>query len=256
MMLSRAKYWLVTLCVATAALPLSAQTEEDCSRGSGTEQHICATPQQPAVRQQGDRRPLEYLPEKPKPQFQVQRTLLNESEYHPLNHKQKFELYLSHTHAPTTFVSAAVDASYSQLFARQNDPRTLRSLSIRYSTAMAASQSDALLRYYVFPVMLRQDPRYFRRPDMDTTSRVTYALSRVVITRSDAGTPTLNTSNIFGVMASESLANTYRPYRDSSASATFGRVGVELLSQAGMNLWREFGPEIRDKFVPKRFRRK
>ena len=75
--------------------------------------------------------------------------------------------------------------------------------------------------------------------------RATDAASRVFITRNDAGERRLNTSYFLGVLTSVAIRNAYRPYWARSTSATFNNFGSTIGSGAGINLFREFGPSIR-----------
>jgi hypothetical protein len=50
----------------------------------------------------------------------------------------------------------------------------------------------------VFPVLLHEDPRYFRRGTGSTKSRLGYALSRTIITKTDSGKKRFNYSEWLG----------------------------------------------------------
>ena len=50
----------------------------------------------------------------------------------------------------------------------------------------------------IFPSLLHQDPRYFRRGVGSTRSRIWYAASRVLITRTDSGARSFNYSEFLG----------------------------------------------------------
>jgi hypothetical protein len=76
-------------------------------------------------------------------------------------------------------------------------------------------------------------------------SRVTYAASRIFIARDDSGKGRLNTSYFLGALTSVAVSTAYRPYWARSSSATFNNFGSTIGSDAGMNLFHEFGPGIR-----------
>jgi hypothetical protein len=75
--------------------------------------------------------------------------------------------------------------------------------------------------------------------------RATYAASRIFITRDDSGKGRLNTSYFLGVLTSVASAAAYRPYWERSTSATFNNFGSTIGSDAGINVFHEFEPGIR-----------
>lgn len=118
----------------------------------------------------------------------------------------------------------------------------------RYRTELATSESRALLSKYLLPVIFRQDPRYHRMEEGGVLRRGFYAASRVLITRSDDGSSTFNTSHVLGALGSRTMANAYLPYHDRTWGHTLQSTGTVLLSDIGRNLLREFGPDLKSKF--------
>jgi hypothetical protein len=92
--------------------------------------------------------------------------------------------------------------------------------------------------------LLRQDPRYYTSTSSSFLGRTTYAASRILITRDDSGERALNSSYFLGVLTSVAIATAYRPYWARSTSATFKTFGSTIGSDAGINLFHEFGPGI------------
>ncbi len=93
--------------------------------------------------------------------------------------------------------------------------------------------------------MLEQDPRYRASPNDSLMNRAAYAASGIFITRDRSGKGKLNTSYLIGVLASVAVHSARRPNRTQSASATFNNFGSTVGSDAGMNVFHEFGPGIR-----------
>src|SRR5579864_9273843 len=69
--------------------------------------------------------------------------------------------------------------------------------------------------------------------------------SRIFITCDDFGKGRLNTSYFLGVLTSVAIHTAYRPYWARSASATFNNFGSTIGSDAGMNVFHEFEPVMR-----------
>ena len=122
----------------------------------------------------------------------------------------------------------------------------------RYRAELATSESRALLSKYLLPVVFHQDPRYHRMEEGGIFRRGLYAASRVLITRTDDGGSTFNTSHVLGALGSRTMANAYLPYHDRTWGHTLKSTGTVLLSDVGRNLMREFGPDLKSKFFSTR----
>ena len=125
----------------------------------------------------------------------------------------------------------------------------------RYGATLADSESAVFFGKFLLPVMLRQDPRYFRMREGSVTRRAFYAMSRIVVTRNDDGSSGFNTSHVLGRFISKAIANSYYPQRDRGFNHTLVNTGNGLVSDVETNLFREFWPDLREKIIPKRFRR-
>jgi hypothetical protein len=111
----------------------------------------------------------------------------------------------------------------------------------------AASFSDFVIGNYmteaVFPTLLHQDPRYFRRETGSVWSRLGSAAGQVFWTRADSGRMQLNISEIGGASAGVALSNIY--YRDNrNASDAATRLGVQISADVVGNVLKEFSPEL------------
>ena len=102
----------------------------------------------------------------------------------------------------------------------------------------------------VFPVLLHEDPRYFRRGTGSIPSRALYALTRVIVTHKDAGGMRFNYSEWLGNASAVAISNAYYP--DSRAISDNGtkllmQVGTDAVSQ----VLKEFWPDIKRKVFHK-----
>ena len=75
--------------------------------------------------------------------------------------------------------------------------------------------------------------------------RASYAASRIFVTNDDSGKRRLNSSYFLGALTSVAIHTAYRPYWARSTSAIFNNFGSTIGSDAGINLFHEFGPAIR-----------
>jgi len=102
----------------------------------------------------------------------------------------------------------------------------------------------------LFPVMLHEDPRYFRRGTGSVGSRTGYALTRIFVTKTDSGGSRFNYSEWLGNATGVAISNAYYPDgRDWSDNATklLEQCATDALSQ----VLKEFWPDIKRKWFHK-----
>jgi hypothetical protein len=169
--------------------------------------------------------------------------------YQPLSRRQKFNVFVQHTYSPYTFAGAAFGAGLAQATgAWHSYGGGMEGYGKRFGASLADSESGALFGRFLFPVLLHEDPRYLRSTSKGPMPRIGYALSRVLVTRDDHGNRRTNLSLILSVFASSGLGNTYYPRDERGLGDTAVRAGNGFLSTAGMNVLREFWPDIKQKF--------
>ena len=128
----------------------------------------------------------------------------------------------------------------------QVTPRLQPSLTAPYKAVLIPEEPRTFFDKYLYPSLRKQDPPYYPSTSGSFVGRATDAASRIFVTRNDAGKRRLNTSYAFlGVLTSVAIHTAYRPYWARSSSATFNNFGSTIGSGAGINLFREFGPGIR-----------
>jgi hypothetical protein len=134
----------------------------------------------------------------------------------------------------------------------------------RFATYAADGTIENFFVGAIFPSVLHQDPRFFPKPQGTFISRAGYAVSRIVITRSDSGKREFNFSEVFGsAMASAISTYSYHPRRAFKglnsmgvpqyyeSDRTLGNTADVWLSQMGYDAititLKEFWPDIRRK---------
>jgi hypothetical protein len=116
----------------------------------------------------------------------------------------------------------------------------------RYGAAFADTTTEAFMVGAVLPSLLRQDPRFYQSRNGRFLHRLGYAVSRIVITRTDSGAEQFNYSEIFGSAISAGISTYgYHPHADRTLPNTAGvwstQVGYDTIS----NVIKEFWPDIR-----------
>jgi hypothetical protein len=99
----------------------------------------------------------------------------------------------------------------------------------------------------VFPSILHEDPRYFRQGRGGVWHRTGYALTRILVTRTDAGTNRFNFSEVLGNSLAVAVSNAYYA-QDREALDNIQRLGLQLGTDAISNVLKEFWPDIKRRF--------
>jgi hypothetical protein len=179
--------------------------------------------------------------------------------YTQLSAHCKFHIFLTTTYSPYTFVSAAFQATLDQ--AQDQWPHYgggMQGWGKRFGATLADTESRRFIQTFALSTILHQDPRYFPSHKRSLISRSRYAATRVLITRSDSGYETFNTSELLGALFTSSLENSYYPRHDRSFGDTMDRFTGALISDATGNLLREFTPDLKRffrKHAPKKILR-
>jgi hypothetical protein len=116
----------------------------------------------------------------------------------------------------------------------------------RFGTTYADFAIENMMTEGVFPTLLHQDPRYFRRREGTGRSRLGYAISRLFITRTDSGRNQFNYSEVVGSATSLAISNAYYP-DGRNVGNNMGRYGLQLGFDAASNILKEFWPDLKRK---------
>ncbi len=166
-------------------------------------------------------------------------------ERRPLTSKQKFQLAVDETIAPSRFLGSAFTAGIGQARDSLHDyGQGWEGYGKRYGSSVASNASSHLFGTGLLPSLTHEDPRYFVKIFGSPKSRILYAMSRVLITRTDEGYSTFNWSNVMGGLMAESLAVSYLPDSERTAGKTFTRFGVRMGFSALDNVVKEYWPTI------------
>ena len=170
----------------------------------------------------------------------------------PLSAKQKFAVAQKDSLDWSVYVMSAGFAGLAQI-QNQNPSfgQGVKGYAERYGGALADQVSGAFLTEAIFPSLLHEDPRYFRRNRGSVWRRTGYAASRIVVTRTDSGGQQFNFSEIAGNCVTVAVSNAYNPQtRDIPDNLEkFGmRLGTDLIT----NVLAEFWPDIKRKLFHRR----
>jgi hypothetical protein len=117
----------------------------------------------------------------------------------------------------------------------------------RYATALADNSIGNFMTSAVLPSLLHQDPRYFELGAGSFWHRAGYAASRSLVTRSRAGRPQFNVSEIGGNGIAALISNAYYQPVDRNALGVVTRWGSQVMWDTLSNELKEFWPDVRRK---------
>jgi hypothetical protein len=182
------------------------------------------------------------------PNYRTSPTL---TDYQPLTVKQKFTMAGQDARDPGTFVLAGLFAAEGQLTGSAPSFGTGPSASAKY---YAAALTDFVVGDYmteaIYPSLLRQDPRYFRRGSGNGWSRLGSALGQIVWTHADHGGSQVNFSEVAGNATAVGISNIYYP-DNRTLTANLSKLAVQLAVDAASNVLKEFAPDL-DRLFSKR----
>lgn len=100
---------------------------------------------------------------------------------------------------------------------------------------------------FILPVAFHQDPRYYTLGRGGIVKRTGYSISRVFITRTDAGNNTFNASEIIGAGAAAGISTLYYPSHYDTWTKTGQRWLVSMGLDGATFLFKEFWPDVNAK---------
>jgi hypothetical protein len=167
----------------------------------------------------------------------------------PQTVKQKFIIAGKNSFDYSSFVIAAIQSGVSM--AGNSYPEFHQGAAgygrYYYHTLLDTADSNFMVAG-VWPVIFRQDNRFYTLGHGGAARRTFYALTRVLVTRTDEGNKTFNASEIIGTGSAAGISTLYYP----DAYHTWTKVGQRwltacIIDSANFTL-KEFWPDINHKF--------
>ncbi|HXC87544.1 MAG TPA: hypothetical protein VNU23_07150 [Candidatus Cybelea sp.] len=122
----------------------------------------------------------------------------------------------------------------------------------RYGAAWADGTIENFWTGAILPSLLRQDPRFYQKGKGGFWHRTGYAMSRIVVTRSDSGNNQFNFSEIFGSAISAGISTySYHPRAEKTLRNTASVWGTQIGYDTLTLVVKEFWPDIRRKLRKK-----
>lgn len=164
---------------------------------------------------------------------------------HPLTPEQKLRIAAKDSFDYPLMIVAA---GYAGLYQLENNHPEFGQGAAGYFKRLGTSYTDQvsgnMLTEGVLPVLFHEDPRYFRLEEGTKTRRALYALTRIVVTRTDSGRTSFNYSEILGNGISSGIGLSYYP-DNRNAEDYLQNWGTQLATDAASQVLKEFWPDIK-----------
>jgi len=179
------------------------------------------------------------------------RTANYTADYHPISKEYKMKIALKDSFDyPLFFVGGA----YAGLYQVENSHPQFGQGAVGYFKRLGTSYADQVIGNMMtegfLPVLLHEDPRYFRIGRGTKWHRAGYALSRIFVTRTDTGAPTFNFAEVMGNGIAAGIGLSY--YQDSRDVKDYlQNWGTQLGTDAVSQVLKEFWPDIKHHYFKK-----
>jgi hypothetical protein len=163
----------------------------------------------------------------------------------PMSLKDKFWLATQDSFDYSSFVSAGIIAGASQ--ANKSYPefgQGAKGFGRYYWHAVADQAVGNYLTEAIVPSVTHEDPRYYTLGHGGFFKRTGYAVSRLLVTRTDAGARTVNFSEIVGNGAGAGISDLYYPSRERTWTKTGQKWVTQIALDGVFNIVKEFWPDI------------
>jgi hypothetical protein len=187
----------------------------------------------------------------------------------PLTPREKFHLFFKSAFDPATVATVGLQAGLSQ--AVNEFPgygQGMEGYGKRFGASLADEVSNNFWNSFVYPTLLKQDPRYFRLGRGSFGHRFSYSVKQEFVCHSDKGGRSFNFSSVLGAFTSGAISNLYYPGKtlirtipatatapaipvyenDRGFALTMSRTAIGLGYGVAGGLFDEFWPDLRNKF--------
>lgn len=186
----------------------------------------------------------------------------------PLTSHEKFHLFARSAFDPGSVAVVGLQAAISQ---GENEfpayGQGAQGYGKRFGASLADEVSAGFWSNYAYPVLLKEDPRYFRLGEGSFVLRVLYAVKQEAVCHTDKGGRSFNFSNVLGSLTSGAISNLYYPGRslirtipatatspaipvyenDRGLELTFSRTAIALGYGTIGGIFDEFWPDLNRK---------
>jgi hypothetical protein len=215
----------------------SAQDKPDAPSSSKSSSKDPNAPAQPDPKKPKDDRMFYVMPN--------HLTVDGQGKITPISWKDKFAISAEGSFDPYEFTIVGIVAGIRQ--ADNSYPgfgQGFEGYAKRYGAAFADQVDGNIMVGGVYPSLLKIDPRYFRLGKGSGAHRFGYAIDRILIARTDAGSHVFNVPEFAGNATAIAISNLYYPASDRGFSSSLSGWGTQMGLDAFGNELKEFWPDV------------
>ena len=163
----------------------------------------------------------------------------------PLTSGEKFHLMAKTFLDPFVYVVVGAQAGLGQAANTFDDyGQGAAGYFKRYGAAFTDSADSNFFSNFFYPVIFKQDPRYFRLGEGTKKERIWYSIRQEFVARQDSGRHSFHFSNVLGAFTAGTISNAYYPKDDRGVGLTASRAGIALGYGCLGNVALEFWPDV------------
>jgi len=166
----------------------------------------------------------------------------------PLAPREKFKLMAEDSFDYSSFIYVGIVAGISQWQGSYPEFHSGAPAYGRYYWhAFADNVSGNTMTEFIVPVISREDPRYYTLGRGGVFKRSGYAITRLLVTRTDKDGRSFNYSEIVGNGAGMAVGSLYYPQQERTWTKIGQRWLSEVLQDGFSDLVKEFWPDLNSK---------
>jgi hypothetical protein len=203
-----------------------------------------AEPPQPAPTTPIDKRIFGVLPN--------YRTADGTLPYQPISAAHKMNIALKDSFDwPNYFIGGAFAGLYQLENSHPAFGQGVEGYGRYYGTSYADQVIGNMLTEGIMPIVLHEDPRYFRKGRGGVWGRLGYSLTRTLVAKTDHGNKTFNFAEVIGNGIGAEISSAYYT-QERSMTDVATRWGTQIATDSLSNVLKEFWPDIKRRLFKRR----
>ena len=172
------------------------------------------------------------------------------TDYSPLTPGGKFRLHLKSTVDVTSIFGSAFSAGYGQMVDSMPEwGQGMEGYGKRFADSMGKKAVNKTVCSSL-KILLREDPRYFYSDKQSVKSRIFHAIGETFVAHKDSGGKRPDYSYFAGLASGVYISRQWRPESYRGATDYITDVAASIGTQSVKNVFLEFLPVIKKKFLP------
>jgi hypothetical protein len=180
------------------------------------------------------------------------RTANGSAPYEPISTKQKFTIATKDSFDYPVLYTTAFFTGLSQLEGSDNKVygQGVKGFAHRYGIEYVDQVLGNYFPEAIVPTLFHTDPRYFRKGTGSISSRLLYAIDRIVVCKNNHGDWTFNVNEFVGNPLAALAASSYHPH-ERTVGDMASQASSFIISDTVGQVVKEFWPDVKRKWFKK-----